>query len=106
MNRQQRRKATKKGLPVSKDPVYNLKQSDVAKMKSEATETAITLLLSIPIKVMHEEFGWGMRKRLPRLADALIDEYQKFADGEMTLEEYQDMVYEYCGVKFKKNEEE
>lgn len=104
MNRAKRRKQAKlTGSPVAKDPIISIKKSDIDRIKREATETAMVLLLSVPIKVMHEQFGWGMKKRLPRLSDALIDEYQAFSDGDMTLEEHQNMVYEYCGVKFQKN---
>jgi len=63
------------------------------------------LLLSIPIKVMHDKYGWGIKKRLPELSEALIDEYQSFTDGEMTLQEYQQLVYEYCGIRFERNED-
>lgn len=111
MNRAERRRQAKlTGSSVAKDPIISMKKSDIDRIKrkaaDEATETAMILLLSIPIKVMHEQFGWGMKKRLSRLSDALIDEYQAFSDGDMTLEEYQNMVYEYCGVKFQKNKEE
>lgn len=111
MNRAERRRQAKTtGFPMARDPIISMRKSDIDRIKQdaveEATQTAITLLLSIPIKVMYEQYGWGMKKRLPELAEALIDEYQRFTDGEMTLEEYQEMVYEYCGVKFKKTEED
>lgn len=110
MNRQQRRKAMKQGVPTVKDPVYTMKRSEVANIENEATEkateAAMILLLSIPIKVMREKYHWGAKKRLPELAEALIDEYQSFSGGEMSLEEYQELVYQLCGIKFKKNEEE
>lgn len=109
MNRAERRRRARLGLPVSNEPVYNMKRSDIRKLEhksvDKAVDTAMVLLLSIPIKVMHDKYGWGMKKRLPELAEALIDEYQNFSDGDMTLEEYQELVYEWCGVKFQKNEE-
>jgi uncharacterized membrane protein len=86
-----------------------MKQSDIARVKQEAAdkaiETAMILLLALPIKVMHEQFGWGMKSRLPKLADALTEEYQRFADGEMTLEEYSQYVYDMVGIKFQKTED-
>lgn len=108
MNRAERRKQAKlTGSPIMRDPIINMKKSDIDRIKREAEEkavdTAIALLLSIPIKVMYEKYGWGMKKRLPELAEALTDEYQRFADGETTLEEYQEMVFEYCGVKFQES---
>lgn len=104
MNRAERRRRKKMGLPVNNEPVYNVKQSDINKLKKESVDTAMVLLLSVPIKVMHDKYGWGMRKRLPELADLLIDEYQNFADGYITLEEYQQLMYKWCGVKFQKDE--
>ena len=41
MNRQQRRMAQKKGLPVAHEPVFNMKQSDIKKIKQEASEKAV-----------------------------------------------------------------
>lgn len=109
MNRAARRKAKKQGFNVPKEPVYNMKQSDIQKMKADSTElaidTAMTMLLAIPVKVMHDKYGWRMRKRLPEFAEAILDEYQNFADGDMSLEEYQQLVYDYCGIKFEKNKE-
>lgn len=109
MNRAERRKQAKlTGSSIVRDPIISMKKSDIDRIKREAEEKAIdtvmVLLLSIPIKVMHEKYGWGMKSRLPELSEALVDEYQAFSDGDMTLEEYQEMVYEYCGVKFKMNE--
>lgn len=109
MNRQQRRMAKKQGKNIPKDPVYNLKQSDIKNMKesavSKATDAAMVLLLALPIKVLHEEYGWGTKKRLPEFGEKLTDEYQKFADGEVSLEEYANLVYEYTGIKFERSEE-
>lgn len=110
MNRAERRRRAKQGLLVKSEPVYNIKKSDIDKMKQENTsmaiDTAIVLLLAIPVKVMYEKYGWRMKKRLPEFAEALIDEYQRFSDGDITLEEYAELVYEYCGVKFQRNEED
>ena len=106
MNRAERRKYKKQGLEVSKEPTYNLKQQDIDRIRSEALGQAFVLMLAIPVKVMHDEFGWGLKKRLPELGEAIIDEYERFENGEMTMEEYQDLVFEYCGMKFQYNKEE
>ena len=85
MNRKQRRMAQKLGVAVPKDPVYNIKRSDINSMKeqavSDAADAAMVLLLALPIKVLRDEYGWGTKKRLPEFADKLAEEYQKFADG-------------------------
>lgn len=108
MNRAERRKQSKLiGSSILGDPIICMRKSDIERIKREAEEKAIdtsmALLFSIPIKVMHEKYGWGMKSRLPELSEALIDEYQAFSDGEMSLEDYRKMVFEYCGVKFKEN---
>lgn len=108
MNRKQRRAAQKKGIAVPKDPVYNIKSSDIAHMKEqavdEAADAAMVLLLALPIKVMRDKYGFGA-KRLTALADALTDEYQQFSDGDVTLEEYANLVYEYTGIKFERSKQ-
>lgn len=109
MNRKQRRLAKKKGLPVEQEPVFNMKQSDIKKIKQEATEqavdTAMTLLLGIPVKVLKEKYGWGMKKRLPEFCQAMLDTYDEFSGGDLTLEEFAELIYQECGVKFKRTED-
>lgn len=67
MNRQQRRMAQKKGLPVAHEPVFNMKQSDIKKIKQEASEkavnTAMILLLGIPVKVLKEQIWMGHEEK-------------------------------------------
>ena len=109
MNRQQRRAMAKSHQPVGTDKIYYLKQSDIDRIKREATAKAIdeamVLLLGIPVKVMRDKYHWGLRQRLPEFCEALTDEYQNFADGEMTVEEYEDMIEQYCGVRFERTVE-
>lgn len=108
MNRQQRRAA---GI-TGKQPVYQMTPDMLASLKkeiyrksySDAADTALVLLLSIPICVLHEFYDWT-DEELVTLSDYLIDEYQRFSDGEMTLEQYQDYVFKLTGLKFQKNPE-
>ena len=106
MNRAERRKYKKMGLPTQKETVFNLKQKDIDEIRSDALKEAFVLMLAIPVKVMHDEFGWGMKSRLPKLGEAIIEEYERFDNGDMTIEEYQDLVFQYCGMKFQTKEQE
>lgn len=45
------------GLPTPKEPVFNLKQKDIDEIRSDALNEAFVLMLAIPIKIMHDEFG-------------------------------------------------
>ena len=110
MNRKERRKSKEQ----FREPVYNLKKSQIDQMLAEerrrakefAIEEAFLLMVAIPVKVMHDQYGWKTKKRLPEFAEAITDEYQRFADGEMTAEQYRQFVYETCGLMFKRNDED
>lgn len=107
MNRKQRR-TQKNGVLPPKEPVYQMKQSDIERIRKEAREEAsadaMILLFAIPIKILHDEYGWGSQKRLPEFGEKLTDEYQAFSENEMTLEDYAQLVYEYTGLKFQKGD--
>ena len=65
------------------------------------TDQAIILLLSIPLKVMHDKYGWRARKRLPEFCDAISEEYQRFVDGQYKdIFEYADFVERVTGGRF------
>ena len=62
MNRQERRRLGIK----RKDPMVSIKQSDIDRMKEEATEKgckmAFNLMLAVPAMVIHDKFGSLMKK--------------------------------------------
>ena len=113
MNRAERR-ANK---IVNKDPTLTIKKSQLDQMIqdaeargqevacADAAQDIFVLLLSLPLKVLHENFGWG-KKRLLRLSEGLLEEYARFAESEMSLSDYQDYVYEMTGIKFATQEED
>lgn len=109
MNRAERRRLEKQGKTVQKEPVVSMRVSDLERIKNEAREeavdTAMILLLGIPIKVLRDKYGWGMKKRLPEFAEALLDVYSDFSEGNMTLEEFSEIIYQECGIKFQKAED-
>lgn len=122
MNRKERRK---KKL-TEKDPVYLMKPGMISSAaraeylkakreelekayqrgKEEAIDEAFLLMIAIPIKVLHDFYGWRSSKRLPEFSEQIIDEYQKFSDGEMTVHEYKQFVFEQCGIKFELAEDD
>ena len=58
MNRAERRRAKKAGIPVKKEPVVNIKAADVQKIKldasKEAADKAFLLMLGLPVMVLHD----------------------------------------------------
>ena len=112
MNRSERRKLARMGKEVPADPSIRIKKKDIDGMKAQATkeaaETAFLLMLAIPATVIHNHYGKLMRKqvngksRIERFTDMCIDLYCRFQDGEVTLEELQNTLYEQTGIQFRK----
>lgn len=117
MNRAERRTRQKKGIPFTKEPVLNIKASDIQQIKKDAinaaTDTAFFLMLAIPVMVIHDKYPKLMRKvvdgksREERFADLCIDLYDSFDKGYVTLNDLKECLWEEAGIKFeKKNREE
>lgn len=92
---------------VKRTKTYNLTAEQIAMEKARnvalGTDQAIILLLSIPLKVMHDKYGWKSRKRLPEFCEAISDEYQRFVDGRYKdIFEYAEFVEQVTGGKFVK----
>lgn len=105
MNRAERRKAAKAGLPVKKEPVVNIKAADVQKMKQdaskEAADKAFLLMLELPVMVLHDKFGFGP-VRCERFTDAVLDLYDSFEKGYVTLDDIHGALKEECGITIER----
>lgn len=84
-----------------KSITVSVSDAERMRIKEEAVDQAMVLLFALPVKVLHDEYGWGTRKRLPEFADALTREYQRFSDGEYTAQQYMDFVSAACGIRFE-----
>lgn len=115
MNRAERRRRAKQGLPVTNEPVINIKASDIQNIKKQATsnaaDTAFFLMLVIPVMVMHDKYPQLMRRevdgksRTERFADLCIDLYDSFDKGYVTLDDLADCLWEEAGIRLTKKEE-
>lgn len=89
MNRQERRRLGIK----RKDPMVSIKQSDIDRMKEEATEKgckfAFGLMLAVPAMVIHDHYGELMKKdgRVEKFVDLCMEQYKCYEEGYITLEE-------------------
>lgn len=103
MNRQERRRL---GI-LKKDPMISIKQSDINRMKQEATEKgckfAFNLMLAIPAMVIHDKYGQLMRKdgRVEKFVDLCMYEYKCYEEGYITLEELAKCLKDEAGVEIK-----
>ena len=88
-------------MSKKKNPVVHLRQSDVRKMKDEATNQGLKGALIIFFSVMRDKEGYGTRKRLPRLykrmtdlADSIKKGYVKMEDLEKALKDEANIVFD------------
>ena len=114
VNRSQRRKLQKKGIQVEKEPVINIKASDVAAMKynatNEAADLAFFLMLAIPVMVIHDKYPKLMKRvedgkpREERFLDLCIDLYDSFEKGYVTIEDLQTCLWEEANTKIERKD--
>lgn len=108
MNRSERRKNGIKG----KEPVINIKVSDIEKMKADAVREAsnltFKLMLSIPVMVLHDNYGKLNRlnvdgkTREERFAEMILDLYDSFDKGYVTMDDLMNCLKEETGMTFEK----
>jgi hypothetical protein len=105
LNRQQRRQKKKEGVQPKKEPVINIKYSDLVKIKKEAAkeagEIALLLMLSIPVTVLHDKWGFG-KVRIDRFTDQVLDLYDSFEKDYVTLEDLQQCLLEEAGITIER----
>lgn len=101
MNRQERRRLGIK----RKDPMVSIKQSDIDRMKEEATEKgckmAFNLMMTVPAMVIHDKFGSLMKKegRVEKFVDLCMEEYKCYEEGYVRLDEMAKILKEEAGVE-------
>lgn len=102
VNRAQRRAA---GAP--KEPTYTLTRAQIQEIKkgctNEALDTAFKLMLSIPVMVIHDKFNQIMKKegREETFIKLVLETYECFNDGYVTLDDLQKCLKEEAGVTFE-----
>ena len=84
---------------------YTLTQGQIGEIKKQAADEAIhaafILMCGLPLMALRDKFGFG-KTRLERFSDALLDLYDSFDKGYITLEDLHKTIYEETGVKIKK----
>jgi hypothetical protein len=120
MNRAERRRVEREALK-SKTKTYNLTQEqlnkavrdgvgkEIQKIKQEATDeainTAMILLLTLPLTVLMEHY-WqkSYAQRLPKFTELLLDYYERWQRDELDMEEMKRNLWEYGGVRLEESE--
>lgn len=102
MNRAERRRLQNK----KPEPVINIKSSDVQLMKQRATSKAANqafiLMLGLPMLVLRDKWGFG-KVRSERFIEQVIDLYDSFDKGYLTIDDIHKALYEEAGIKITKS---
>lgn len=98
MNRAERRK--QKNAVKPRTYVLTDDQLEAIKRKAveEATIKVFMMLMSIPVMVLHDKFGFG-KTRLARFMEYLLLWYESVQSGETRLMELVKVAEEECGVR-------
>jgi hypothetical protein len=112
MNRAERRRRQREGLSTIKEPVLNIKASDIQRIKQDATDTAASsaffLMLAIPVMVIRDKYPQIMKRKVDgksreeRFADLCLDLYDDFNKGQITLDDLKKCLWEEAGIKLEK----
>jgi hypothetical protein len=100
LNRAERRRAQKDEIKTTK--TYNLRTEELEVIKKDAAlkaiETALNMMIALPIMVLHDKFGFGP-KRTERLIDEIKKLYDSFDEGYLTIEDIKNTIYEELGIE-------
>lgn len=87
--------------------MVSIKQSDIDRMKEEATEKgckfAFGLMLAVPAMVIHDHYGELMKKdgRVEKFVDLCMEQYRCYEEGYVGLEELAKLLKDEAGVEIK-----
>lgn len=100
MNRAERRRL--KRSQESRNATYTLRNEDVTRIKQDAAQEAIdkafVLMLSLPMIVLHDKYGWG-KKRLSDFMNHVLEQYDSFNKNFITLDDLWNTIEKDTGVK-------
>lgn len=106
MNRAEYRRQAKEA--VKKEKQFNLRMSDIEQLRNkmrdeavvQASNTAFILLLSLPLIVLRDKYGFG-KKRLEDFQEELLKQYECFSEGRITLDELKQVITDETGMQIK-----
>lgn len=105
MNRAERRRMKRQ---EDKEPVINIKASDIERIKTETADLAeyrvLLKLLSLPLMVLHDKYGWG-KTRCERLTAQVLDLHDSWTKGLLTIEDMEAVLWEEAGIRITNKRE-
>ena len=90
-----------------KTPTYNFTWEQIQQMKKDAAKEAVSevieLTLGIPAMVLKDKYGFG-KKRLPEALDHMVDLYESYEMGYLTLQDIRKALWEEGGYQIEKRD--
>jgi hypothetical protein len=87
-----------------KTPTYNFTLEQINAMKRQAVDEAVRelmeLTIGLPAMALRDKKGWG-KKRLSWLAQAVLELYESYDQGYLTLQDIRDTLREECGFEIR-----
>ncbi|MBR5878412.1 MAG: hypothetical protein IKY91_02585 [Akkermansia sp.] len=92
-----------------KTPVYNLTWEQIEQLKKDAAKEAIgqviELTLGLPTMVLMDKYGDVFdRTKLSEFCDHVVDLYESYEMGYLTLQDVRDALWEEGGYKIQKRD--
>ena len=97
MNRAERRRNARSEKPKT----YVLTEDQITKMKNDAVSEAMLALLTIPVVVLHDKFGFG-QVRLDRFTHYVYGWLDSVQTGEVAFSELQKICEAEAGFTIKR----
>ncbi len=77
-----------------------------AKIKKEVIEdavnTAMVLMLTLPLKVLMDDYWSGEQlEQIPEFTDKVIEYYEKWQNGELDIDKLREDLWNYAGVRLE-----
>lgn len=102
MNRSERRK---QGKSAPKPKTYVLTEDQIVKIKNDAVDEAMVMLLTIPVVVLHDKFGFG-QLRLDRFTHYAFSWINSVQTGEVKMSELVKICEDEAGFTVTKPNKE
>lgn len=85
--------------PLTKAMIQQAKRTAA----NQATDQVVKLMLALPVYVLHDKCGWG-KVRCERLADQMLELYDAYQSGYVTIEDLLQVLEDEAGVTLRKEE--
>lgn len=93
-------KPNKKQLKAYKNKPAVVTNKELEKLKTQATEKALDVIIAFSMLALRDEFGFG-KKRLEKFHDKFFEIGEAFNDGRLSVNDILSTLEKETGIKFE-----